>query len=784
MTTPLTLSKNSLASKAVLARLLATENLQVEHVPSAETAFFDVLNRRLVFPCWENMTEDTYDMLTGHETAHALFSPATATAILDAVKVIDPKNGSNAAKTYLNIVEDARIERLMKIKYPGLRRAFFQAYKELMTNPLVAPSLADVGGLMLIDRINLHYKFGVFVTVPFAAKEMSLVRECETTKTFEEVVDLARRLWEFQKQENEDKQDQEPQTQKGEGGQGMKDETETQKGNPSSDTGDAEEKQGTAEGDDGKDKGEKNEGGQDAETKAGEGEGKSEDGKQSSNGRNPKSSKDTTEPSSAKTESMMEDLSKNHANKESGYYMPATLPAFNTDIGVINFRKTVLPILTRYNTNFNGGALLAEWEATSRRDVSIMQQEFIRRMSADASSRTTVSDSGVIDVNRLWSYRIDDNIFSQYATVRNGQSHGIVVMVDFSGSMSQIMPETIRQMLMLAAWCRRSNIPCDVYGFSDSMHPPMWSTPDANGNVASAWSCADSETNRLSLCDRMRLIHIVSTKGMTDREWKITAGGLLAGFGDRRGMSNDSGRWGTEAEWEQAKNLLRLNGTPTVAASAALVTVADEFKRKNNLQIVHCITLTDGQPSDSFYVTGKPTGKKDGWGGSETAEPVSHGSRYSNQGVAVRDAVTGQVYNTDGSGRADVAVMNRILRGRVAGLNSVCISLCAKRDFRSIIGNQVTNEQASKILAAAKREGFVTVTENKQGYTQLFGVPVATLETIPDPFDSVRIGAINKTTLTKAFSKSLEQAGNNRLLCTRIVDLLAKPAKVTRKVVA
>ena len=109
MTTPLTLSKNSLASKAVLARLLATENLQVEHVPSAETAFFDVLNRRLVFPCWENMTEDTYDMLTGHETAHALFSPATATAILDAVKVIDPKNGSNAAKTYLNIVEDARI---------------------------------------------------------------------------------------------------------------------------------------------------------------------------------------------------------------------------------------------------------------------------------------------------------------------------------------------------------------------------------------------------------------------------------------------------------------------------------------------------------------------------------------------------------------------------------------------------------------------------------------------------------------------------------------------------
>jgi hypothetical protein len=60
-----TLSKATVESKAVLARMLATENLSVEHNPKAETAYFDVENRKLVFPCWEGMTDHLYDMLGG-----------------------------------------------------------------------------------------------------------------------------------------------------------------------------------------------------------------------------------------------------------------------------------------------------------------------------------------------------------------------------------------------------------------------------------------------------------------------------------------------------------------------------------------------------------------------------------------------------------------------------------------------------------------------------------------------------------------------------------------------
>ena len=58
--------------KTNLAKLLATENLVVEH-KSVETASFDVKNRVLTLPVW-NVSDVVYDMLVGHEVGHALHS--------------------------------------------------------------------------------------------------------------------------------------------------------------------------------------------------------------------------------------------------------------------------------------------------------------------------------------------------------------------------------------------------------------------------------------------------------------------------------------------------------------------------------------------------------------------------------------------------------------------------------------------------------------------------------------------------------------------------------------
>ena len=61
-----------------------------------------------------------YDLLVGHEVGHALFTPDEDW--IQQVKV---------PPQFVNVVEDARIEKLMKRKYAGLAKTFFNGYKEL-----------------------------------------------------------------------------------------------------------------------------------------------------------------------------------------------------------------------------------------------------------------------------------------------------------------------------------------------------------------------------------------------------------------------------------------------------------------------------------------------------------------------------------------------------------------------------------------------------------------------------------------------------------------------------
>ena len=139
--------------KGTLAKLLATENLIVEH-KVVETASFDVDKRVLVLPIWDT-TERVYNLLVGHEVGHALFTPNEEWRNLD------------CPQSYVNVTEDARIEKLMKRKFPGLAKDFFQGYQQLNAGDFFRIQNIDVEEMNLIDRINLHYKIGSYEMIPF-----------------------------------------------------------------------------------------------------------------------------------------------------------------------------------------------------------------------------------------------------------------------------------------------------------------------------------------------------------------------------------------------------------------------------------------------------------------------------------------------------------------------------------------------------------------------------------------------------------------------------------------
>ena len=77
-----TTTKLSLDQKSQLAKLLATENISIQH-NNVRTASFDVKNRVLTLPIFKTKSPDVYDMLIAHECSHALFTPYKAWAKID-----------------------------------------------------------------------------------------------------------------------------------------------------------------------------------------------------------------------------------------------------------------------------------------------------------------------------------------------------------------------------------------------------------------------------------------------------------------------------------------------------------------------------------------------------------------------------------------------------------------------------------------------------------------------------------------------------------------------------
>ena len=83
--------------KGMLARLLATEDLIVEH-KKVDTACFNVQTRVLTLPMWEKASNTVYDMLVAHEVSHALYTPD-----------VDWTDKIKVPSQFVNIVEDAPI---------------------------------------------------------------------------------------------------------------------------------------------------------------------------------------------------------------------------------------------------------------------------------------------------------------------------------------------------------------------------------------------------------------------------------------------------------------------------------------------------------------------------------------------------------------------------------------------------------------------------------------------------------------------------------------------------
>ena len=167
-------------SKERLAKLLAVEDIDIEH-RNIPTAMFDVKNRCLILPTWKDMPNHLYDLLVGHEVGHALYTPNKEELLKSLIK--------KSSKHCVNVVEDARIEALMKKRYPGLVKSFYKGYEHLVKKDFFGLSEMNFDTINLLDKLNLYFKVpnAVVGLVEFNEIEQTFVDRIEKIKKFDEL---------------------------------------------------------------------------------------------------------------------------------------------------------------------------------------------------------------------------------------------------------------------------------------------------------------------------------------------------------------------------------------------------------------------------------------------------------------------------------------------------------------------------------------------------------------------------------------------------------------------
>ena len=418
--------------RGTLAKLLATENLLVEH-KKVGTASFDVQKRILTLPLWDRASNRVYTMLVGHEVGHALFTPAD----FDPTKLSCPKS-------FLNVTEDARIEKLMKRKYPGLAKDFYVGYQELNDEDFFSINEQDVEKLPLIDRINLHYKIGAFSMMPFSASETPLCAAVGAAETFDEAVDAALAIYKHMKEEKQKQTEEDVPAQSTQDGGGSTPEMGDQMTH--------EEMLEEAE---------KRE---NANENANQGENANEGA--SIGNSNVGGDRGSNNIDDVRTqESFDEEL--RGLTDSSSFYEPTIV-----NLPVVDLKKVIVPndAIIKATENFWSeyypdaeirsaffdpiDSEFREFCNRTSSDVNYLVKEFECRKAASASSRATISRTGVLDTNKLQNYKFSDDIFRKISNTPDGKNHGLVFLLDWSGSMSNEIFETVCQLINLCQFCQ------------------------------------------------------------------------------------------------------------------------------------------------------------------------------------------------------------------------------------------------------------------------------------------------------------------------------------------
>jgi len=710
--------------KSQLAKLLATEDLVVEH-KKVETACFNVHTRVLTLPMWEKASNTVYDLLVGHEVGHALYTPDE-----------DWLKEYKIPPQFVNVVEDARIEKLMKRLYAGLAKTFFNGYKELADDDFFQICDDKLETYNLADRANLWFKVGNYVDVPIEpGEETEIINLIADTETFADVLVAAEALYKYckQKQKEETKTSMDNVESQGSG-------ASQQPASDFSDQQEGENDQPESESSDGCFSSEKN---------------PQQKPQQPTNGGGEKD-----EDPEVKTMESLEKALKELIDNSGLENVYLELPQLDLDKIIISNKKIHDSCKETWDNFINDNQYdyskifekvdkkFMEFKRSSQKEINYLVKEFECRKAADSYARSTTSRTGVLDCSKLHTYKYNEDLFKKVTTLADGKNHGLVFILDWSGSMSNVMEDTVKQLFNLVWFCKKVNIPFEVYAFTVDYPITIY-----------------GKNNKIEY----RKLSYVPKNGIVEVNKWFSLMNILT--------SKDDGNLE-----EQMKNIFRLSvsfsynsycyshypippgmelsGTPLNESLIALHQILPKFQKENKLQKVQCVILTDGEGCLLNYHR-------------EVHRPWQEKSYLGTSNIKsnafIRDRKTGMTYSCNCEYHDFTNILLRNLRDKFTDINFIGIRVLQSRDAGAFIRQHCGyhGTEYDKVMNSWKKERAFAI--KSSGYHSYFGISSSTLSQ-ESQFQVVE--SATKSQIKSAFIKSLKVKKMNKKILGEFIDLV------------
>jgi hypothetical protein len=703
--------------KSHLAKLLATEDIVVEHkkVPSAQ---FNVRTRVLILPLWEKASRDVYDMLVGHEVGHALFTPDE-----------DWWLEHDVPQQFVNVVEDARIEKLMKRKYMGIAKSFYKGYSELHNQDFFELDGQDIASFNLADRANLYFKIGSLLPLAFSPTEKSIINLINDCETFKDTLSAAEALYNFCKQEQE----------RDSGEKELEAKQDALMDIESSGAGDT----------DGPD---------DYTSPISDTDSHASVEDRIDSFDNTPGMDDSGDSLEVQTADALESKLKDLVPVGGMENVYLEIPKVKLE-NIIASNKEVHEVLDEYWGYEKGlwseksvelgydidpgftevDSHYVKFKRDAKKEVSYLVKEFECRKAASSYARASTSRTGILSTEKLYSYRYNEDLFRKVTTLPEGKNHGLVFILDWSGSMQYVLEDTLKQLYNLIWFCKKVQIPFEVYAFTNE-----WS----RNEVPSVKS--ERREGVLYVEDAFNLMNLFTSKVnlQTLEHQMINIWRLAASFGRRDGYH-------IHFSWPQR---MILSGTPLNESLISLHQLLPQFQKENGVEKVQCVILTDGEANALPYH--KEVQRN--W----ESNPYL-GCRNINASTCfLRDRKVGKVYKFGGQWHEFTQILLENLKDNFPMVNFIGIRVLVNRDAKQFI--RIHHGEDEKLMTEWRRNKSFTI--KKSGYDAYFALSSSALA---DDSEFDVDDDATKAQIKKAFAKSLKTKKLNKKVLGEFMSLVA-----------